>query len=39
MTPPMKTLLCLRRFDQVGDQVREAPAFMVRPLLQPWAMP
>lgn len=34
MAPPMKSLLCLRRFQQVGDQVAEAPAFKVRPLLQ-----
>ncbi len=34
MTPPMKSLLSLAGFEEVGDQVAEAPAFKVRPLLQ-----
>ena len=34
MTPPMKTVLYLRRFEQVGDEVAQAPSFKVRTLMQ-----
>jgi hypothetical protein len=33
MTPPMKSLLALVCFEEVGDQIAEAPAFKVRTLM------